>query len=77
MVLHDLNEVSRYAHHVVVMRDGRVHAQGPPASVVTAEMVRDVFGLDVAVIDDPVAGTPLVVPIGLRHRTAVGPTASG
>jgi iron complex transport system ATP-binding protein len=70
MVLHDLNEASRYAHHVVAMHAGRIVAQGPPAEVVTVDMVREVFGLDATVIDDPVTGTPLVVPIGLHHRTA-------
>lgn len=67
MVLHDLNEACRYAHHVVAMREGRIHAEGPPAQVVTADLVRDVFGLDAKVIDDPVTGTPLVVPIGRHH----------
>ena len=70
MVLHDLNEACRYAHHIVAMREGRIHAQGRPAEVVDAAMVRDVFGLDAAVIEDPVAGTPLVVPIGIRQRLA-------
>lgn len=68
MVLHDLNEACRYAHHVVAMREGRVHAQGAPADVVTADVVRDVFGLDAKVVDDPVTGTPLVVPIPRRVR---------
>jgi iron complex transport system ATP-binding protein len=62
VVLHDLNLACRYAHHVVAMRDGRVVASGTPTDVVTAETMRAVFGLDAVVIDDPVSGTPLVVP---------------
>jgi iron complex transport system ATP-binding protein len=68
MVLHDLNLAARYADHLVAMRDGRVITGGAPADVVTAECVREVFGLDSRVIADPVSGTPLVVPIGRRHR---------
>jgi ABC-type cobalamin/Fe3+-siderophores transport system ATPase subunit len=68
MVLHDLNEASRYAHRLVAMRAGGIHAQGPPAEVVTSTTVREVFGLDACVVEDPVAGTPMVVPIGGRHR---------
>ena len=49
------------------MRDGVIVAAGPPTEVITAENVRDVFGLDCVVIDDPVSHTPLVVPIGSRH----------
>ena len=67
LVLHDLNLACRYADHIVAMRDGVVVAAGPPAEVITAENVRDVFGLDCVVIDDPVSHTPLVVPIGSRH----------
>ncbi len=61
-VLHDLNHAARYATHLIAMKDGEVVAQGPPGEVVTAELVREVFGLDCLVIPDPVTGTPLVVP---------------
>lgn len=62
MVLHDLNQAARYAHHVIAIRGGRLHAAGDPAEVVTEEIVREVFGLEVRVIEDPVSGTPLCVP---------------
>ncbi|MCY7363894.1 MAG: ABC transporter ATP-binding protein [Frankiaceae bacterium] len=64
MVLHDLNHAARYAHHVIAMKDGRVVAEGPPADVVTAERVEDVFGLRCVVVPCPVTGRPLVVPRG-------------
>jgi iron complex transport system ATP-binding protein len=64
VVLHDLNLACRYAHHVVAMRDGRIVAGGAPDEVITADTVRDVFGLESVVIADPVSGTPLVVPCG-------------
>jgi iron complex transport system ATP-binding protein len=68
MVLHDLNLAARYADHLVALADGRVHAAGPPAEVLTEEVVRAVFGLDSRVIPDPVSGKPLMLPIG-RHHT--------
>ncbi|MFC8537418.1 ABC transporter ATP-binding protein [Streptomyces sp. NPDC057249] len=61
-VLHDLNQAARYADHLVAMREGRVIAQGPPSGIVTADLVREVFGLDATVVPDPVTGSPLVVP---------------
>lgn len=63
MVLHDLNLAARYARHLVAMKDGRVLASGAPAQVLTAELVEEVFGLRVMVIEDPASGTPLVVPL--------------
>jgi iron complex transport system ATP-binding protein len=66
LVLHDLNHACRYAHHLIAMRDGEIVAEGTPDAIVTPQLVTDVFGLPCHVITDPVAGTPMVVPIG-RH----------
>lgn len=68
MVLHDLNQACRYADHLVAMRAGAVVAAGPPAEVITPELVRTVFGLDTEIITCPVAGTPLVIPKGRAGR---------
>jgi len=64
IVLHDLNHACRYAHHLVALREGVVHAAGPPEAIVDEELVHAVFGLRSRVIPDPVTGTPLCVPIG-------------
>jgi iron complex transport system ATP-binding protein len=70
IVLHDLNLAARYADHLVALARGRVVAAGPPADVVDEDLVRRVFAMESRVIDDPVSGTPLVVPLG-RHVRAV------
>ncbi|MFJ2031888.1 ABC transporter ATP-binding protein [Streptosporangium sp. NPDC087985] len=67
MVLHDLNLAARYADRLVAMRDGRIVAAGPPHDVLTEPLLAEVFDLDAKVIQDPVAGTPLVVPVGVLH----------
>jgi iron complex transport system ATP-binding protein len=72
LVLHDLNLACRYAHHLVAMKDGRIVAQGAPADVITADTVAEVFGLRCKVIDDPVTGTPLVLPIPAAHEDRPG-----
>jgi len=68
MVLHELNLAARYADHLVVVDAGRIRAAGKPAEVMTAENVEAAFGLECLVTTDPVAGSPLVVPIGRFHR---------
>lgn len=65
-VLHDLNHAARYATHLVAMRDGEIVAQGDPREIITAELVEAVYDLPCRVITDPVAGTPLVLPLGRR-----------
>jgi ABC-type cobalamin/Fe3+-siderophores transport system ATPase subunit len=61
-VLHDLNQAARYADHLVAMRAGAVVAAGSPREILTADLVRDVFGLACVVVPCPVTGAPLVVP---------------
>lgn len=67
-VLHDLNQACRYASHLIAMREGRIIAEGAPGEIVTAELVRSVFDLSALIIEDPVSGTPLVIP---RRREGV------
>ncbi|MGW1813660.1 ABC transporter ATP-binding protein [Streptomyces sp. NPDC002125] len=67
MVLHDLNLATRYSDNLVVMRAGEILAQGHPCDVITAELLDEAFGLRAKVIDDPVGGRPLIVPIGRTH----------
>ncbi|WP_344604479.1 ABC transporter ATP-binding protein [Sporichthya brevicatena] len=74
MVLHDLNLAARYSDHLIAMKAGRIVAAGPPREVLTEQLLAEVFGLEARVIPDPVSGSPLVVPIGSRHRyVADGP----
>lgn len=68
MVLHDINLSARYADHIYALREGKLLAEGEPAKVITSELIKNVFGLDCTVINDPVSGSPLIVPIG-RHHT--------
>ncbi|MDR6357914.1 ABC-type cobalamin/Fe3+-siderophores transport system ATPase subunit [Pseudomonas psychrotolerans] len=61
-VLHDLNQACRYADHIIALRAGRILAEGPPAEIVTPELIEALYGLKCAVIENPLAGTPLVIP---------------
>ncbi|MER7467640.1 ABC transporter ATP-binding protein [Streptomyces sp. NPDC097981] len=77
-VLHDLNHAARYATHLIAMRGGEVVAEGPPAEVVTAELMEKVFGLRCRIIDDPETGTPLVIPAArARAGRLTGSGAAG
>ncbi|KOU14119.1 ABC transporter [Streptomyces sp. WM6372] len=76
-VLHDLNHAARYATHLIAMRGGEVVAEGPPAEVVTAELVEEVFGLRCQIIDDPETGTPLVIPAARKPKAPAGRLTAG
>ena len=69
-VLHDLNHAARYASRVIAMRDGAIVTAGTPGEVFTEELVERIFDLPCRVIDDPVTGTPLIIPDLARARAA-------
>ncbi|MEJ4113026.1 ABC transporter ATP-binding protein [Corynebacterium kroppenstedtii] len=56
MAVHDLNLALRYASHVVVMDRGGVVAEGVPEVVLTCELIRSTFGVEVDRIIHPRTG---------------------
>lgn len=77
-VLHDLNQAARFATHLIAMRSGEIISCGPPAEMLTAELVEKVFGVRSQVIADPESGTPMVVPLAenpVDFRIVPGDTA--
>ena len=67
MVLHDINLSARYADHIFALRKGQLVAEGKPSEVVTSELIEDIFGLRSMVMEDPVSGSPSVIPVGRHH----------
>jgi iron complex transport system ATP-binding protein len=60
VVLHDLNLAAAYCPRLVLLSAGRVAADGTPEAVLTAERLRDLYRVEVAVRPDPVHGRPHV-----------------
>ncbi|KPX11205.1 Iron dicitrate ABC-type transport system, ATP-binding protein FecE [Pseudomonas syringae pv. coryli] len=60
-VLHDINQACRYADHLAVMQGGRMVTCGAPSDVLTAELVCQVFDVQVQIMREPVAGTPMCI----------------
>lgn len=67
LILHDINLAARYANWLFALKDGSLVTQGPPQTVIKEELVKEIFGLDSVVIEDPVVHSPLIVPIGSQH----------
>lgn len=61
-VLHDLNIAARFADRVALLAEGRVHAIGTPAEVLTGSTIEAVYGQPVTVVPHPVLGSPLILP---------------
>lgn len=67
MVLHDINLSARYADYIYALRQGELVAEGAPSKVITSTLIKDVFGLDCIIAEDPISSSPYVVPIGRHH----------
>jgi zinc transport system ATP-binding protein len=46
LVSHELSVVTRVAHHVLCLNDGRIQCAGEPSTILTREMLAQVFGAD-------------------------------
>lgn len=44
LVSHELSVVSKHAHHVLCLKDGRIQCQGPPHEVLSGETLEQTFG---------------------------------
>lgn len=64
MVLHDINEAARYADHIFAMKNGKLVAEGAPKDILTEDLINEIYGMRCKVIEDPVYGTPYIIPIG-------------
>jgi iron complex transport system ATP-binding protein len=62
VVLHDLGLAAAYADRVAVLHEGRIRADGPPAEVLTEELLSEVYQHPVEVLPHPGTGVRLVVP---------------
>jgi iron complex transport system ATP-binding protein len=67
LVIHDLNLAASIADRVLVLDNGRQVAMGTPHSVLTADLFRDVFAVEVDISRHPRGDYPMIT---LLHRLA-------
>jgi len=63
MVLHELNQASRYSDRMIVMQEGAVIADGRPEEVITQDMMRQVYCVECEIDCDPISQKPRIYPI--------------
>lgn len=67
IVVHDINLAARACSRVIALRKGQVAADGVPGEVITASLMREVFGVEAEIGGDP--GTGAVV---CRYLSPIG-----
>lgn len=69
IVTHDINLAALFSERLILLVNGSVRADGPPATVVTPAIMADAYGEDVLVREHPETGDPMMVP---RRHTGAG-----
>ena len=68
VVTHDVNLAAEFADRVLLMKEGRAIAIGPPSEVLTADLLRKVFDLEVLVDAHPISGAPRITPVHAKQE---------
>ncbi|MGL5810525.1 MAG: ABC transporter ATP-binding protein [Nocardioides sp.] len=71
VVLHDLNLAARYADRILLLHQGRVVIDGPPAQACAPPLVERVYGVRCALVPDRVPPHLVFDPIGGRPVTTI------
>lgn len=67
MVLHDVNQAARYAHHMIALAEGKILAAGTPHEIVSPPILARVFGIETQVIIDTHSGAPFCIPLKVTN----------
>lgn len=59
-VVHDLNLAARFADQIVLLNHGRLVAGGSPAEVLTADLIRETFGVEPSFVSTQHPGLHLI-----------------
>lgn len=67
-VLHDLNLAARYSDYLILMDKGEIIQKGSPKEVLTKEIIEKVYNINVNMIEDPLTGSPHIIPISTYFK---------
>ena len=68
IALHDLNLATQYCDRLILMNRGKIHCQGCPDEVITADNIAQVYGSGSHVYQHPLSGLPVVLPLAGNNQ---------
>ena len=60
VVHHDLNLASLYCRKLVLIHEGKIHAEGKPTDLLNKRMLKEVYGTEVTIIRHPEKNVPQI-----------------
>lgn len=61
-VLHDLNLAASYSDELILLNNGNIQVCGAPEKVITEEHIKDVYNMEVTLINNPNNNKPYIIP---------------
>ncbi|HHY59022.1 MAG TPA: heme ABC transporter ATP-binding protein [Clostridia bacterium] len=65
-VLHDLNLAAQYSKYVILLHQTRIFAAGAPEEVLTAQNIREVYGMEVVITPNDLTGRFNIIPVAVK-----------
>ena len=66
MVLHDVNLSARFSDHMIAMKEGNIRYNGSVSSIMTTEILSDIFNIEPQLIQAPGQGYPILLTYDLK-----------
>ncbi|NQM30404.1 ABC transporter ATP-binding protein [Streptococcus suis] len=68
MVLHDVNLSARFSDHMIAMKDGEIRYHGSVSSIMTTEILSDIFNIKPQLIQAPGQEYPILLTYDLKNN---------
>jgi iron complex transport system ATP-binding protein len=68
VISHDINLAAQFADIIILMKYGRVIKSGGRQEVLTADLLKEAFVIDVLVDAHPISGVPRITPVHESYR---------
>lgn len=62
IVIHDINLAARYCDELVALKQGRLLKTGRPSEIMTADVLKDIYNVEMNIIAHPGNGRPVALP---------------
>lgn len=61
-VTHDINLASQFCDRIIILKEGKIEADGPVKEVLRADMIQKIYGIPVHIIHHPENSLPVILP---------------
>lgn len=68
IVLHELNNATKFADHIIGMKEGKVVFEGKPKEVITTDNLKELYGIDAKLQMDETDSYPICVDFDLAKN---------